>query len=258
MVSFITKNSLTTSMSHLNMWFLAVELVDEIGPQVQFHPDLLGHSRGLQLRLVQLTQPKIKKTLFMVFAITIRYTFAKVVFPSSPCFVEDQACDIGDNLDAMTSNVLSVEMCREICYDNPRCSFFSYYGSHSFPFHETCMIFSSCSLLHPCDDCQTEDSYCYRSCGDRIEGSIGNNLVELRPNVNNETECKFICQDNSECVYYTYHDQDDSGYPKVCLLLSSLEQPLTICENCTTSPVSCSNSMCGFIQGAHFQVVAWC
>jgi len=106
-------------------------------------------------------------------------------FPNNPCHIEGQVCEANeDNLVKTISNVETKEECRYLCYNNANCLVFNYFGANSFPFNKLCLILSSCDTLFECEDCYAEDSFCYRSCGDSVEGpigGIGNNLIVFIP-----------------------------------------------------------------------------
>ena len=168
-------------------------------------------------------------------------------FPVSPCFVENQACDSQDNVETIV-NVENKETCRGLCHNDTRCMFFTYYGEDSFPLNKVCMILATCDSLFSCEGCYSEDSYCYRSCGDTIETQIGENLLSIIPSVQNVTECKFFCAETQDCSYFTFYDENHEGLPSTCFLLDSATAPFKRCENCITSPADClGQSICGFL-----------
>ena len=168
-------------------------------------------------------------------------------FPVSPCFVENQACD-GQDIVETIIDVEDKETCRDICHGDPRCMFFTYYGENSFPLNKVCMILNACDSLYPCDGCYSEDSYCYRSCGDTVETQIGENLLSIVSNVNNSTECRFLCAETQNCSVYTFYNANHQGLPSTCFILQAFKSQFKRCENCFTSPVDCLGfSLCAFI-----------
>lgn len=168
-------------------------------------------------------------------------------FPASPCFLENQACDSSDIVETII-NVEDKETCRDLCHNDTRCMFFTYYGEDSFPLNKVCMILATCDSLYSCDDCYSEDSYCFRSCGDTIEAQIGENLLSIISTVDNVTQCKFLCAETQNCSYFTFYNQHHEGLPSTCFLLEFLTTPFKRCENCVTSPADClGQSICGFL-----------
>ena len=126
-------------------------------------------------------------------------------FPTDPCLVEGEACLVEtDNLLSSLPGVPDLATCRQICQDNKDCIFFSYFGSESFPFQEYCLMFSSCSNLHPCEDCRTEEFSCFPApCGVPLQGSITDNSVDIIMAVPEEVVCKLNCIENPSCKVYT-------------------------------------------------------
>ena len=63
-------------------------------------------------------------------------------------YMEGEDCKVdGDNIISIPHNIPTLEQCRQLCYDEELCLFFSYFGDGSFPFTETCMMFSTCDGL---------------------------------------------------------------------------------------------------------------
>ena len=159
-------------------------------------------------------------------------------FPVSPCFVENQACESPEIVDTIV-NVEDKETCRDLCHNDTRCMFFTYYGEDHFPLNKICMILATCDSLYSCDGCYSEDSYCFRSCGDTVEVQLAENLLSITSNVNSTTECKFLCAETQNCSFYTFYDEKHEGLPSTCFLLDYLRTPFKRCENCFTSPADC-------------------
>jgi len=172
-------------------------------------------------------------------------------FPIGACSVQDQACEIHENnLVASFPGVASVEECRQLCSDDQQCSHFSHFGQTSFPIGNFCILLSACPTLHPCEDCITEDRWCGTICGDDVEGFLGENVVQLLADVPEELDCKQECNNNTECKFYTYHNGSDPNYPKLCFLLTHLEEPFEACSHCSTGTARCTvDTVCGFLNG---------
>ena len=97
-------------------------------------------------------------------------------FTNGTCSLDDYACDIvDDNLVELVNDVSSVDECRQACNDNrASCKYFTYFGPDSYPFVETCMLFSSCKELDPCTDCHSEALLCNDAyCTAPVQGSLG-------------------------------------------------------------------------------------
>jgi len=181
----------------------------------------------------------------LIFGFSIGAVFSD--FPVSPCFVENQACDNPEILETIV-NVDTIETCRDLCQNNTRCMFFTYFGEDAFPLNRVCMILATCDSLYTCQGCYSEDSFCFRSCGDTIEGQVGENLLSVETTVSSPTECKFLCAESQNCSYFTYYDENHDGFPSTCFLLAFLSSPLKRCDDCVTSPVDClGESLCAFL-----------
>ena len=172
-------------------------------------------------------------------------------FPTGTCSVQDQACEIHeDNLLASLPGVASVNQCRQLCLDEQDCSHFSHFGEASFPIADVCLLFSACPTLHQCEDCITEEKFCSETCGDNVEGVLGENIVQVLGDVPDELNCKKECSNNTDCKFYTYHNGSDPNYPQLCFLLTHLEEPLKACSYCSTGTARCTvDTVCGFLNG---------
>ena len=72
------------------------------------------------------------------------------------CSTLDAYCRIeGDNLQGIISEVQNLTDCLET--PNEAAAFVSYFGPAGFPFVDSCVYFSSCGELDPCEDCVTQD-----------------------------------------------------------------------------------------------------
>ena len=80
------------------------------------------------------------------------------------CSTLDAYCRIeGDNLQGIVSEVQNLTDCLEAPNE---AAFVSYFGPAGFPFVDSCVYFSSCDTLDPCEDCVTQDlsSACLTYC----------------------------------------------------------------------------------------------
>ena len=190
--------------------------------------------------------------LLPLLALGVSCSLAFDSFPAGTCSVEGQACEIHEeNLVASLPGVSSVEECRQLCSDDLHCSHFSHFGLASFPIGNFCILLYGCPSLHPCEDCITEDRWCSTTCGDDVEGFLGENVVELLADVTEELDCKKECNNNTDCKFYTYHNGSDPNYPQLCFLLTHLEEPFKACSHCSTGTASCVvDTVCGFLTGS--------
>ena len=186
----------------------------------------------------------IHSFLWVTVLLTVAGSFSLQALPGGSCYIKDEECKVdGDNVISILHNIPTLEQCRQICHDEEHCSFLSYFGANSFPFTETCMMFSTCDELSSCTDCRTEDSSC-RLCSLAIEGHVADNLVEYLTSVESEFECQAACAQNQFCSFYTYYSLEDSSFPGMCLLLNDLLSPTRECNNCMTGLSQCEESTC--------------
>ena len=85
---------------------------------------------------------------------------------------------------------------------------FSEFTAPSFPFSETCFLFSTCEEVLDCTDCTTEANSCpekEKLCSGAVEGTLGQNIVEFIPDVESESGCLEACSAHANCSYYTHH-----------------------------------------------------
>ena len=76
-----------------------------------------------------------------------------------------------------------------------------------------------------------------------LEGDLdGTNLVDFIGSVPDEFACKKLCASNDRCSIYTYYGPQDKVNSNVCVLLNrtGLQNPVKICDNCTTGPAHCN------------------
>ena len=156
------------------------------------------------------------------------------------CHGNNTACEVvEENLLDTVGGVLSIEDCRLLCYDNDDCGFITYFGMDSFPLRGICQLFLSCDTVQLCSNCVSETRECYRTCGTNYSGRISENLLDTISDVGQEVDCKFLCQASIECTFYNYFLATDGNSPLLCFLLSGVEEPIEICENCVTGPAYC-------------------
>jgi len=173
-----------------------------------------------------------------------------VHFHDSPidCQSNNTACDAhGDSLIESFPGVETILECRELCTDSPNsgCEFITYFGSTGFPLKNFCQLFRSCETTVNCNGCISEARGCFGACSSNVVGAIEDNYVDYIPNVSSESGCINECRSASGCNYYTYYLEDDPN-SGVCILLSSIIEPIEECATCVTGPIDCE-AECGFI-----------
>ena len=168
--------------------------------------------------------------------------------PNGQCAVENVTCKIeDDNLVGITSDVADLSECSDLINEG---DYFTYYGSAGFPFVDSCLYFSSCQNLDPCEDCVTEDVTCATPfCTAPIEGTLGGNLVSVIDNVESEVMCDLSCRQEEQCAVYTFHRSNDTTYANTCFLLSALGEPIRECEadTCVTGLPNCEGGICKYL-----------
>ena len=56
-------------------------------------------------------------------------------------------------------------------------------------------------------------------------GHMGENLISVHPNIENELGCRSLCQAEDQCNFFTYFGSNDLRYQETCFLLSTLKEP---------------------------------
>ena len=159
------------------------------------------------------------------------------------CFLDGEECEIrSDNLIHTFMGVPTVEECAALCEDQ-FAEAFTHFGPESTPYHNTCLIFSSCIERRSCQDCTTGSSQGECTCSLKYSGTVDDsNFVDLLGSVWDEYTCKEHCKDNDLCAVYTFYDSEDPVQPNVCILLTSfgLQAPVVACQNCVTGAALCN------------------
>ena len=168
--------------------------------------------------------------------------------PHIDCFLDNQECAITpDNLIHTYMGIPTIEECLQLCDDEVTCIAFTHYNSDSLPFHDGCLLFSSCRERRPWQDCTTGSSQTECLCGIPYSGDVNlDNFVDL-VSATDEQSCKKECITNSECHLYTFYDNEDIFQPKSCILLTSagLRKAVVPCDHCSTGPSQCNvNQTC--------------
>ena len=161
-------------------------------------------------------------------------------FPVDTCSVIKRSCQIHE--DNLLTSVIAIEVdeCRERCNKYYNCNYFSHFGPDNYPINNYCMLFSSCPALEDCDDCSTEKELC--SCGTSLEGKLDENVIAFVPDIEMEFNCKDLCRNEIECLYYTHYGKENDHYANLCVLLTDIEAPFQECNDCITSVPFCVKS----------------
>merc|ERR1719342_1736432 len=167
------------------------------------------------------------------------------------CSVTNQACEAHENLINAFPDISSIQECRELCKNTPRCDVYSYHGKENFPFAKFCMTYTKCLLLNDCKDCFTEAKPCFDVCDIPNDVSFVQNTVDVITNVADEPSCVIQCKMSLECKFYTYYTASDPQYPSMCILLSDIEDPIKPCLHCRTGFPDCKDITTDF---CHFSV----
>ena len=174
--------------------------------------------------------------------------------PNDACYAEEVACEIqDDNLVGIIGNISNMVDCREACKEEntTSCNYLTFFGPASNPFYNDCFLYSTCETLDPCVDCYTEAVVCTQFCTAPVEGSMGDNIVGVVDDVQNETICEGSCRKEEACMLYTYHRPNSSLFPSTCFLLTGLEEPIMPCEDgtCVTGLPDCSGlPICAYLE----------
>ena len=172
------------------------------------------------------------------------------VLPNGECSAEEMVCELDNsNVIGIINDVASAEECKRDCEEHSAgCRVYSYFGSNGTPFRETCILFGSCTILYPCQDCFTEDVECI-FCKAPVEGLLDTNLIDFIVDVT-EAACEAECTILEECKFFTYHWDNSSTFPSTCFLLTELLEPITHCEDgsCLSGSPNCEQNLCGFVE----------
>ena len=164
---------------------------------------------------------------------------------SDTCSSSGVACvNHEDNVIDEIENIPTIEECRQLCYDNQDCDFFTYYGDQSFPLRNFCFLMRTCEDTQACSGCSTETRGCFYGCSEPVVGLMEDNILDFYYDVESETDCKDHCAFRDSCTYYTYFKKYGAN-SKTCVLLSQLLGPLQQCDTCVTGPVDCSHTTAG-------------
>ena len=140
----------------------------------------------------------LELVVLLVLSYNLAPALALASLPLDTCWAEGQTCDIGpDNFLSAQAGVETLLDCQEICIEDQSCEFITYFSAESFPLKNYCMLFSDCTTLSQCKDCTTGVELCFEQCGQKLEGVLAENVLEIIPGVDDELDCKAICRNQS-------------------------------------------------------------
>jgi len=161
--------------------------------------------------------------------------------PSGECSVDNVVCETHSDNVVGTVHGVDLEQCEKLCSQTRDCTFLTFFGPDSFPLHDHCILFSSCTSQHECNNCTTETEVCFNTCSSNILGFLGDNVVDWKFDMESEKQCKLLCRENLACFAYTHFNNSDVTFPNNCFLLSQFEEPTRSCANCKTGYPDCDN-----------------
>ena len=129
------------------------------------------------------------------------------------CILDHEQCQINPghpysrNVIRTVMGVSTMEECLDLCkaevddnYGLRLCKAFTHFGAESFPFRDSCILFSSCTQRRPCKGCTTGSSQTECSCSIKYASVVDdNNFVHDISVASNELDCKKQCLQNGEC-----------------------------------------------------------
>ena len=73
--------------------------------------------------------------------------------PKAGCTFEGESCEfLEEKILSIIPNIPTVDQCNSLCQENPDCTFSTHFGPEGFPLFTSCVLFSSCDILHSCSD----------------------------------------------------------------------------------------------------------
>merc|ERR1719347_1470505 len=110
------------------------------------------------------------------------------------CSFNNLRCDSDKNLISAVNNITSLHECRDLCFQDDKCSHSTLYSDNGMPFPNFCFLYSSCTTMSTCEGCITEARSCHRTCSKQVEGIIDENFISYIQNIQTEEECLLKCR----------------------------------------------------------------
>ena len=106
------------------------------------------------------------------------------------CSTQDVECDTeGGNLLDVITNVLTLAECRQLCLDDEKCNFITYFDDSALIAH-LCQMFTTCDTTITCSHCVSENMDCNYVCSKNVMGHLDENVLDLQLNIESELLCK--------------------------------------------------------------------
>jgi len=181
-------------------------------------------------------------TFFFFFLMSFGLTAGQKTLPDGSGSIHNMQCEAHENnLISVNMDVPLIEECRELCCQESTCTHFTYFGNFGVPFRNTCFLYSSCMHLDICQECETEERNCSRSCGKSFAGQMGaSNTLAFLTDIYTENDCQLECRKVNECKVYTFYTENSSFLPNMCVLQTSLLGPYEDCDGCQTGLQYCN------------------
>ena len=185
-----------------------------------------------------------------VLALLLLLPVSLAELPNGECDVTGSTCELeNDNVIGIIFDIASEEECQKECEDDSTdCRVYAYYGPDGVPYRDTCILFSNCTTLGPCEDCFTEELKCGIYCQAPVEGVLGDNQLDFIVDVS-EAACEAECKVLTGCNFFSYHYENSSLFQETCFLLTELREPITYCRDgtCVSGSPDCQQSLCGYL-----------
>jgi len=181
----------------------------------------------------------------LVFTLGLSPISATAGLPNGVCTLENQMCEMHENVITIVTGVSSIAECKVICDEEATCQYLTYYKEESPSLSEACVLYTSCDVLRDCKGCITASVACQQLtglCSQPLESHIGNNLLEFVSDLPEEEDCHAACFTEKLCSFYRFHASTDPVFPGACFLLTHLLAPVLPCQHCRTGLSDCSDT----------------
>ena len=177
--------------------------------------------------------------------LTISASASSVEVGDSPvtCSSEGVECDrTEDNLLDAVMHVMTLTECRQMCLDEDKCNYITYFDDSASISH-LCQMFTTCDTINDCSGCVSENMDCFISpCSSNVFGDLDENVYDLLTNIESHSDCKQSCLNVSACTFYTFFFPNDTLYENYCLLQTEFVGPAQPCSSCVSGPADCDNT----------------
>ena len=66
---------------------------------------------------------------------------------------------------------------------------------------------------------QNKEVDCSGFCSAPVEGGLGENIIDVMPQIENEQDCEWECEWKDNCTFYTYFTSVSALFPRFVRLL---------------------------------------